>query len=302
VRFGEPLQEITHEPPAFAYHAPANIPEALELLGHHGEQARLLAGGQSLMPLLNMRLARPTVIVDLNRIAELAYIKAADGRLRIGAMTRQRAAEQNPLVRGHLPLLAATLAWVGHIPIRNRGTIGGSLALAHPAAELPALAKVLDAQFVVSCADGRERQLTPDEFFVAYCRTPLQPDELLTEVRLPYLPARAGWAVHEMARRQNDLALVGAIAAVTLDAAGHCADVRLGLFGVGDTAVRPAVIEQRLRGQPPDRQTIQAALADLAGLLDPPSDMHASAAYRREVAAVLAGRALLEAAQRASAA
>lgn len=290
------------KPPAFAYYAPTNIPEALELLGRYGEQARLLAGGQSLMPFLNMRLVRPTVIVDLNRVAELAYVKAVDGGLHIGAMTRQRTAERSPLVLENLPLLAETLAWVGHIPIRNRGTIGGSLALAHPAAELPALAKLLDAQFIVNRADGRTRQLNPDEFFVSSCTTSLQPDDLLTEIRLPDLPARTGWAIHEVAQRQNDLALVGAIAVVTLDAAGLCADVRLALFGVGETAVRATAIEQRLRAQPADRQTIQAALADLAGLLDPPSDMHASAAYRREVAAVLAGRALLEAAQRASAA
>jgi len=288
------------KPAAFAYYAPANIPEALELLGRYGAQARLLAGGQSLMPLLNLRLVRPTVIVDLNRVEELSYIKTADGSLRIGAMTRQRTAERSPLVLENLSLLAETLAWVGHIPIRNRGTIGGSLALAHPAAELPALAKVLDAQFVVNRADGRTRQLTPDEFFISYCTTPLQPDDLLTEIRLPYLPAHTGWAVHEVARRQNDLALVGAIAVVTLDAAGQCADVRLALFGVGETAVRATAIEQRLRGQPADRQTIQAAMADLASLLDPPSDMHASATYRREVAAVLAGRAVMEAARRAS--
>jgi aerobic carbon-monoxide dehydrogenase medium subunit len=290
------------KPPPFAYYAPSTIPEALELIGRYGDQAKLLAGGQSLMPLLNMRLARPTVIVDLNRVAELAYIKTADGSLRIGAMTRQRTAERSPVVRENLPLLAETLAWVGHIPIRNRGTIGGSIALAHPAAELPALAKVLDAQFVVSGADGRTRQLSPDDFFVSFCATALQPNDMLTEIRLPYLPARTGWAIQEVARRQNDLALVGAIATVTLDTSGQCANVRLGLFGVGDTAVRATMIEQRLCGQPPERQTIQAAMADLASLLDPSSDMHASASYRREVATVLAVRAVLEAAQRASAA
>ena len=286
------------KPPAFEYHAPANLQEALELLGRYGGEARLMAGGQSLMPLMNMRLVRPTVIVDLNRVEELAYIQTADGSLLVGAMTRQRAAERSPLVLENLPLLAETLSWVGHIPIRNRGTIGGSLALAHPAAELPALAKALDAQFVINGAGGRVRQLNSDEFFVSSLTTALQPDEILTEIRFPYLAPRTGWAIQEVAPRQNDLALVGVIAAVTLDEPGRCSDVRLGLFGVGDTPVRATQIEQRLLGEKPDRQAIRAAMADLPSLLNPMSDLHASAAYRREVAAVLAGRAVTEAVQR----
>ncbi|HEX6288046.1 MAG TPA: xanthine dehydrogenase family protein subunit M [Herpetosiphonaceae bacterium] len=287
------------KPSAFEYYAPANLQESLALVREYGSEARLMAGGQSLMPLMNARLVRPTVIIDLNHVTELAYIQAAQQSLRIGAMTRQRSAEQSPAVREHLPLLAETLSWVGHIPIRNRGTIGGSVALGHPAAELPALAKVVDAQFVVMGADGRTRQLDPDAFFVAACTTALQPTDILTEIRLPYLPDQTGWSVQEVAPRQHDLALVGVIAVVTLDASGCCSDVRLGLFGVGDTAVRATQIEQRLIDLRPDAQTIRAAVADLPSLLDPPSDMHASAAYRREVAAVLAGRALTEAAQRA---
>lgn len=289
------------KPPAFEYHAPAQLQEALELLGRYAGAARLLAGGQSLLPLMNMRTIRPAVIVDLNRVAELAYIRAEGDSLRVGAMTRQRAAERSPTVIERMPLLAETLAWVGHIPIRNRGTIGGSLALAHPAAELPALARVLDAQLVVSGAGGRVRQLSSDAFFVSALTTALQPDELLTEIRLPYLPPRTGWALHEVAPRQHDLALVGAIAVMTLDAHGHCADVRLGLFGVAETPVRATPIEQRLLGERPDQRAVQAAVADLPALLSPRDDMHASAAYRREVAAVLAGRAIAEAARRASA-
>lgn len=288
------------KPPVFEYHAPANLQEALELLGRYGGEARLMAGGQSLMPLMNVRLVRPAVIVDLNRVEELAYIQTADGSLRVGAMTRQRTAERSPVVLENVPLLAETLSWVGHIPIRNRGTIGGSLALAHPAAELPALAKALDAQFVVNGAGGRVRELNSDEFFVSSLNTALEPDEILTEIRFPHLPPRTGWAIQEVAPRQNDLALVGVIALVRLDEPGHCADVRLGLFGAGETPVRAAPIEQRLLGQKLDQQTIRAALADLPNLLDPPSDMHASATYRREVAAVLAGRAITEAVERVS--
>ncbi len=259
-----------------------------------------MAGGQSLMPLMNVRRVRPAVIVDLNRVAELTYIQTTDGSLCVGAMTRQRTAERSTVVLKHVPLLAETLSWVGHIPIRNRGTIGGSLALAHPAAELPALAKALDAQFVVNGAGGRVRQLNSDEFFVSALTTALQPDEILTEIRFPCLPPRTGWAIQEVASRQNDLALVGAIALVTLDESGRCSDARLGLFGVGGTPVRAAPIEKQLLGQQLDQQTIRALVADLPNLLDPSSDMHASAAYRREVATVLAGRAIAEAVRRAS--
>jgi carbon-monoxide dehydrogenase medium subunit len=258
-----------------------------------------MAGGQSLMPLMNLRLVRPTVIIDLNHVTELAYIQTSQQSLRIGAMTRQRSAELSPVVRTQLPLLAETLSWVGHIPIRNRGTIGGSLALGHPAAELPALAKVLDAQFVVMRADGHTHHLNADQFFVSARRTALQPTDVLTEICFPYLPPKTGWSIQEVAPRHQDLALVGVIATMTLDESGRCSDVRLGLFGVGETPVRARQVEQQFIGLQPDAQTIRAALADLSSLLDPQSDMHASAAYRREVAVVLASRAILEAARRA---
>jgi carbon-monoxide dehydrogenase medium subunit len=196
------------KPPRFEYHAPGDVDEALALLGRYGGEAKLLAGGQSLMPLLNFRLSRPAALVDLNGIRSLAYIEEDAGHVRLGAMTRQRAIEFSPVVRRRLPLLAEATALVGHLPIRTRGTIGGSLAHADPSAEYPAILAALDGAVVVRGPRG-ERVLTSAELFRSYLATSLGADEMLVEVRLPAMPAGAGFAFEEFSRRHGDFAIVG---------------------------------------------------------------------------------------------
>jgi carbon-monoxide dehydrogenase medium subunit len=210
------------KPARFLYAAPETIDEVLDLLNAHGDEAKLLAGGQSLMPLMNMRLARPAVMIDINRVRELDYVKHEDGALRIGAMVRQRAAERHPLVGRHLPSMPQALYWVGHTQIRARGTIGGSLVHADPAAELPAVAALHGATFVLR-QKSSERVLTAADFFVTYLTTAIAPTELLTEVRIPALPAGTGTSVLEVSRRHGDFAMAGAAAAVQLDGDGRCA-------------------------------------------------------------------------------
>lgn len=287
------------KPAPFEYFAPTSVAEALALLAQHADDAKPLAGGQSLVPLMNFRLARPGVVVDLNRIPELQYIRAHDGGLAIGAMTRQRAAERDPLVRGRCPLLAEALPLVGHLAIRTRGTIGGSLAHADPAAELPAVAAALDAELVVRGPSG-ERVLKPDAFFLTYLTTTLEPTELLVEVRLPPWPSGAGWAFEELSRRHGDFAIVGVAAVLQLDQRGQVADARLACIGAAPTPARARAAEEALRGQPATAESFRAAAELVVAALDPQSDVHASAEYRREVAKVLARRALQAALARAT--
>jgi carbon-monoxide dehydrogenase medium subunit len=286
------------KPAPFSYLAPRSREETLDALRRYGPEAKVLAGGQSLVPLLAMRLARPAVIIDLNRAGDLAFIRSTQTGLTIGAMTRQRIAEADPLVAARVPLLAESLGWVGHPQIRTRGTIGGSLAHADPAAELPAAAAVLGARFVVASTRG-ERVLDAARFFLGYLTTALQPDELLTHVRWPAQPPGAGWAFLEVARRHGDFALVGVAVLVRLDGDGRCAEARLAFTGVGSGPVRVPAAEAAVSG----KRITDAAAAEagriVQGALDPDSDIHASAAYRRHVAGVLTARALTQAARRA---
>ncbi|MBI3964102.1 MAG: FAD binding domain-containing protein, partial [Chloroflexi bacterium] len=196
------------KPASFEYFAPTSLDEAIALLSQHGEDAKVLAGGQSLVPLMNMRLARPGVIVDLNRVSGLDYVREHDGGLAFGAITRQRVAERSDLVRARNPLLAEAIPFIGHTAIRNRGTVGGSIAHADPASELPAVAAALDAEMVIRGPEG-ERVATPDEFFLGYLTTAIEPTEILTEVRFPAWPAGAGWCFLELSRRHGDFAIVG---------------------------------------------------------------------------------------------
>lgn len=285
------------KPAAFLYAAPETVEETLALLGEYGADAKLLAGGQSLMPLLNMRLARPGVLIDLNRLHGLDYIWSNAGDVRIGAMTRQRTAEWSPVVTARLPLMAEALRWVGHPQIRNRGTIGGSLAHADPSAELPAIAAALGATFVVTGREGT-RLLSSNEFFVGYLTTAIEPTEVLTEVRFPAMPAGAGCAFLEVARRHGDFALVGAAAVVHPAVGGRFRDIRLVFIGVGPGPVRIREAEAALE----DRKLDERLLTDVARLvsdrLEPDSDIQASAEYRKHVAGVLARRVLTAAAAR----
>lgn len=290
------------KPAPFRYHAPESLDEALELLAEHGEEAKVLAGGQSLVPTLNFRLARPAVLVDLNRIAALDYVEAeSDGGLRVGAMTRQRAVERSPLVMERAPLVAETMPFVAHPQIRNRGTFGGSLAHADPAAELPAVALALDAELVLRVSGG-ERRLRARDFFVGLFATALAPGELLVEVRLPQLPTGAGCAFVEMARRHGDYALVGVAACVELGEDERVRAARVALLSVGEGPVEAHQACRTLIGERPVEEALVAAADEAATTdVDPPSDIHATSAYRRHLTRLLVRRALHTAVARARA-
>jgi CO/xanthine dehydrogenase FAD-binding subunit len=284
--------------PAFDYEAPRAIDETLTLLAEHADDAKVLAGGQSLVPLLAMRLSRPTVVVDVNDVEELAGIRPLDGGgLAVGALTRERTAERSPLVAEHVPVLAEALPMIGHVSIRNRGTIGGSLAHADASAELPAVAVVTDAELTVRSARG-ERTIAAADFFVGHFTTALDDDELLTEVRFPAAPPAAGWAFHEIARRHGDFALVGVAAMVTLDD-DRVREARVALMGVADGPVRAVAAESALVGQLPEPDALEAAAREATRDLAPASDLHGSSEFRRHLAAVATRRALTTAAARA---
>lgn len=287
------------KPPPFAYADPSTVAETVRLLAEFGAEAKVLAGGQSLVPLLNFRLARPRYLVDINRVAELDYIRAQDGWLAIGALTRQRAAERSPLVQTHAPLLVQALEQVGHVPIRNRGTVGGSLAHADPAAELPAAVTALGGRLRLRGPAG-ERVVSADDFFVTYLTTALEPDELLVAVELPPWPAGTTSCFLEFSRRAGDFAIVGVAAVLARDAEGRIARAGLALCGVGGRPFNAApLLADLLLGERPDPARLRA-LAELVGAaVEPDADLHASAEYRRHLASVLTRRTLGAALERA---
>lgn len=279
---------------------PASVEEALDLLARHGDEAKAIAGGQSLGPLLNLRLASPRLLVDVGRLPELQGVEVEeDGALVVGAATRQRALERDPRVARACPLLAEALPHVGHVAIRNRGTIGGSLAHADPAAELPAVATALGAELRVRSRGG-SRSLAPPELFVMPLVTSLAPDELLVSIRLPAPMPRTGYAWCELAERHGDFALAGVAAVVSLDGQGACQGVRLALAGVAGVPVDASTAAFVLVGRPPDPEALDEASARVAETCDPVSDAHAPGLYRRRLAGVLARRALALAARRAA--
>jgi aerobic carbon-monoxide dehydrogenase medium subunit len=288
------------KPAPFQYYTPATIEEALAYLARYGYEAKLLAGGQSLIPTMNFRLAQPAVLIDLNQIPQLSYVQLdAEGSLRIGAMTRQRQLERDSAVAAHAPLIYETMPHIAHLQIRNRGTFGGSLAHADPAAELPAVTTALEARFRVQ-SQTAERWLAANEFFVDLFTTALEPDEMLAEVAIPALPPRSGWAFAEMARRHGDYALVGVAAVVTLDEQGQCQMGRLIYLSVGDKPVEAQRAMALLQGQKPSAEAIRAA-SEVAAQedIEPTGDIHATAAYRRHLARVLAHQTLTQAFERA---
>jgi CO/xanthine dehydrogenase FAD-binding subunit len=288
------------KPAAFAYCAPETEDDVMSLLAEYGSDAKLLAGGQSLLPLLNMRLVRPEVLIDLGRVSALRYIRTTQAGLCIGPLTTQRACECSSEVARHAPLLADALRFVGHPQIRNRGTVGGSLCHADPAAELPAVMAALGGTLVVKGLHG-ERVLTPEQFFVSYLTTALEPTELLREVRIPTQTPHTGSAFLEVSRRRGDFAIVAAAATIILGEGRRVAQARIVLVGVGPTPIRATEGEALLAGRMPTDQI----LADLAQIvsahLSPESDIQASADYRRHAAGVLAARAVREAVRRAQA-
>jgi len=280
------------KPAPFEYFAPVELQEALDLLERYGDEAKILAGGQSLMPLMNLRLARPGLIIDINRLSSLDTITVTpEGGLTIGALTRQRALERSKIVQEQNPILAAAMPLIGHFQIRNRGTIGGSLVHADPAAELPAVSLLLGAEFLLR-SKSAVRVVPAAEFFLSYLTTAIRPAELLTEIRLPKWPSGEAWAVQEIARRKGDFALIGVALRAELDAEETIQKAVIVMFGVDSKPLRMERAEAILKG----RRISEAFLRELSGVvaeeLQPDSDIHASAAYRKEVGGVLVRRAL----------
>jgi aerobic carbon-monoxide dehydrogenase medium subunit len=288
------------KPAPFEYVAVDSAAEAVERLAAYGGEAKVLAGGQSLIPVMSFRLAQPAALVDVNPAAELDHVTpTADGGLRLGALARLRRLERDPEVAGRAPLLAEALPFVAHPQIRNRGTVGGSLAHADPAAELPCLAVALDARLRL-LGPGGERWVAAGEFFRGLFTTVLAPDELLVEIELPPRPAGEGWAFVEVARRHGDYAQVGVAARLRLDEDGRVAAARLVFLAVGSV---PAVAERAaagLVGEAAGGEAFAAAAETAAAdEIDPGSDVHATAAFKRHLARALAARALATAAERA---
>jgi CO/xanthine dehydrogenase FAD-binding subunit len=290
------------KPARFDYLDPTTLSEALDLLQQYGDEGKVLAGGQSLLPLLYMRLAAPRYLIDVNRVAGLDAVRVDGDTLCIGALARQRAVERAALVQAGWPLVAEATRLVGHVPIRNRGTFGGSVAHADPSAELPAVVAALDGTLRVASAQG-ERTLTADDFFLTYLTTAVEPTELLVEVRLPPPPPGSGWAFLEVSRRHGDFALVGVACLLALEADGqHVAAARLAFTGVGGTPLRARDAEAALVGALAGPDIFAAAATRAQAAAEPDSDLHASADYRRHLVGVLARRALARAHERASAA
>ena len=291
------------KPPPFAYEAPSSLDAALTRLAEFTageEDVKLLAGGQSLVPLLNMRLSEPHVLIDLNGLErELGGIRIDGRELCLGALVRHRQLEEDPLVRTRLTVLSELEHLVGHVAIRTRGTVGGSLAHADPSAELPLAAVALQAELVLKSVRG-ERRVKAEDFFVTYFTTDLAPDEVLTEVRFPLPDGRTGQAIEEYARRHGDFAVVAALAVTTLDEEGALVSGRLALAGVGSTAEDMSSHLRPLFGRPISQAALTQVGDAVYSELEPDGDLHASSAYRKELARVLSERALARALKRAS--
>lgn len=279
------------KPAPFEYVRPASVAEAIEAIASGGYAARALAGGQSLIPAMNFRLAQPSVLVDLGPLEDLRGIRLDGDRLRIGAMTRQRDVERSVVVRDHAPLLAEVMPWIAHPQIRNRGTIGGSLAHADPAAELPAVMLVLGATLTAQGPTGT-RRIPVGEFYTGLFETALEPDELLTEVDVPVCTPSTRWAFEEVSRRHGDFALAGVAVTLARQDDGSVSDVAIGLLSVADGPFLSVAGAAVLAGKKLDDDTIEAAAVATADALDPPGDIHASADFRRHLARVLTRRAL----------
>jgi CO/xanthine dehydrogenase FAD-binding subunit len=287
------------KPAPFKYIAPASLEEALTLKAEHGDEARFLAGGQSLVPTLNFRLAQPSVIIDLNLLSGLSDIQRQNGHaLRIGALTRYRALERDALVADALPLVREALPHIAHPQIRNRGTLGGNLAHADPASELPAIMLALGGRLRAQSA-ATERWIDARDFFIAPLTTTLEADEMLVEVELPVRAARGGSCFMELARRRGDFALMGVVASVTLGEDECCASARLALCGAGETPVDVSDAAAALIGQPAHRADVAEAAAAAQKAIDPGGSIHASKEFQRHLAGVLVKRALRIALERA---
>lgn len=281
------------KPAAFEYYAPTTVDAVVKLLEEHGSNARLLAGGQTLLPMMNFRLATPEVIIDLNRIPELAYIRAENGHIHIGAMTRQRAIEFSPLVQESLPLLHEAIRLVGHLPTRSRGTIGGSIANADSAAELPMILQVLDGEVRVLGPRG-VRTIPATDLFLGAMTTSIGQDEVLTEICFPVMPAGARFAVEEFSRRRGDFA-IAAVAAMVVLRAGACVKATIATAGISAVSSRLTAVESALERRIVDDALIETAANIAAESVEPLADSNASEEFRRHLAKVLTSRVLTKA-------
>jgi carbon-monoxide dehydrogenase medium subunit len=285
------------KPAPFEYFAPETVADVLALLDEHGEDAKILAGGQSLVPMMNFRLVRPKVLVDINHVAGLSYIRESNGHLLIGAMTRHREVESSPAVERRNGLLADGVRYIGHGAIRARGTVGGSIVHADPTAELPLILTALDGEVRVVGPRGR-RSIPPDQFFLSYFTTSMEPGEMCEEIAMPVLPTGAAWGFEEFAHRAGDFALVAVAALIVADVARRCSSVRLAVAGVGATPIRARRAEQFLTGQPLTPSLVREAAQMVSREVEPESDLHASEAFRRHLAGTMTTRALERAAAR----
>lgn len=282
------------KPTAFEYFDPNTAAEAIDLLERYGDEAKIIAGGQSLVPMMNFRLARPKVLIDINRIKELDYVKEEGDKLLIGALTRERDIASSPLVQERCPILAKAVSFIGHSQTRTRGTIGGSLVHADPSGEIPTTTCGLDAEMRVLGPSG-ERTLDPEEFFLTYLTTSLEPSEILVEVRIPVLPQKSGWSFVELSRRAGDFAIVAVASVLFLEDGGLCREARIAIGGVAPTPIRAREAEALLAGQVITDSLIDKAGKEAAEATDPDSDYHASSEYRRDMARVFVRRGLKEA-------
>jgi len=285
--------------PQFEYHSPDTIDEVLALLAEHGDEAKVMAGGQSLVPLLAMRLARPAQVVDINGVGGMSEIDANGDGVAFGALVRERAAERSAVVRDQLPLLAEALPFIGHAAIRTRGTVGGTVAHADASAEIPCVLAALDGSVTARSTRG-ERTIAAADFFQGHFTTALDDDECVVEVRMPSMDPSTGYAFQELARRHGDFALVGVAATLALGDDGRIADSRIAVMGVSDVPHRARAAEAELVGAEPTAETFAAAAQTATADLTPGSDIHGSAAYRRHLAAVTVRRTLTTAAERAT--
>jgi carbon-monoxide dehydrogenase medium subunit len=287
------------KPAPFEYYAPTSVSEVLALLNEHGYDAKILAGGQSLVPMMNFRLVQPAVLVDINNIPKLATIQTDGKGLKIGSMVRHRQAERDTLIKERAPLIHETMPQIATVQIRNRGTIGGSLSHADPSAELVVVSSALNAEFRIQSQAG-ERVVPARDFFVGLLMTVMEPQEMLVEITIPPFPERTGWSLKEVARRPHDFALVGVAVVLTLDKKGRCQEARLVYLSAGDGPITAPEAASLLQGEEISPELIRAAAHKAAAdEIDPGSDIHATADFRRHLAEVLTRRALEEAYQRA---
>lgn len=281
------------KPPPFEYHAADSVEAAVRTLADAGGDGKIIAGGQSLMPMLNFRLLRPSILVDVNRIPDLAYVRDDGDEIHIGPLTRHRALETSEIIARQFPVLHEAMGYVAHLAIRNRGTIGGSLSHADPAAELPMMSLLLDARLEVQSLSGR-RTIDAHDFFLGALTTALEDGDMLVEVRLPKLREGAGWAFEEVARRSGDFAL--ASVAVIMNSDGDpISDLRIGMMGVGETPMRATEAESILAGRRYGEAVIAEAVEAVRAAVEPNTDLHASSDYRRHLVGILAQQALAKA-------